>query len=99
VLKQAKASGGVADVGEQSAGSAAGVHQIWDVDKLQRYILFVKENYQPVLSSDAMVILESYYQVSSTGVMALEIISACPYVTCPVHRSFDSSNVRATSVM
>lgn len=65
VLKQAMAIGSTADVGEQSAGSASGHHQIWDVDKLQRYIIFIKEHYQPVLSPEAMVILESYYQVNS----------------------------------
>ena len=76
VLKQAKASGGTGDVGEQSAGAAAGVHQIWDVDKLQRYVLFVRENCHPVLSPDAMVILESYYQVSLDQGVLIVFINA-----------------------
>lgn len=35
----------------------------WSVDKLQKYISFVKAAFQPRLTSNAMAVLERYYQV------------------------------------
>nr|CCA14521.1 DNA replication licensing factor MCM9 putative [Albugo laibachii Nc14] len=36
---------------------------IWSIDKLQAYIGYVKEGYQPKLGQDSMMILERYYQM------------------------------------
>lgn len=56
--------GGVA-ASEGGGGAAASSSSVpfWGVEKLQKYVAFVKDAYQPKLTSDAMAVLERYYQV------------------------------------
>ena len=57
--------GGAASSGGSEGGGASAAASVpfWGVEKLQKYVAFVKDAYQPKLTSDAMAVLERYYQV------------------------------------
>jgi len=59
------ATPGGAAASEGGGGAAASSSSVpfWGVEKLQKYVAFVKDAYQPKLTSDAMAVLERYYQV------------------------------------
>jgi DNA helicase MCM9 len=60
--------GGGGGSGEQQQKASGGAEPpFWSVERLQRYIAFVKETYHPRLTPDAMAVLERYYQVGARG--------------------------------
>lgn len=46
---------------------AAQDERLWSIPKLQAYICFVKDKYQPQLSRSAMLILQRYYQLQRSS--------------------------------
>jgi DNA helicase MCM9 len=50
----------------EGATKSSSTVAFWSVDKLQKYIAFVKEAFQPKLTEEAMTVLQRYYQVCKT---------------------------------
>lgn len=59
-------SGGSASSGLERLAAANSV-PFWGLEKLQKYVAFVKDAYQPKWTPDAMAVLERYYQMQRSS--------------------------------
>jgi DNA helicase MCM9 len=72
------------DGGDTNQGSRANTEEPWSMDKLRAYIAVVKEKFQPVMSDEAAMLLESHY----------EKCRSCQSNTIPVTVRFLESLIR-----